>query len=184
MKFQIGQRVVFLNDQGGGVIQSINEKALYIIEDEDGFVRPYRENQLAEIQGEDYKVNDEDIAIIKEEALQTRVKHVTFHEVDRRSKHEIDVWEVDLHIENLIDSHRDLTNTEILRRQMSAFKLFFNKARSQSIRKMVVIHGVGEGVLKSEVRSFLDQLDTIEYYDSDFVEYGKGATTIEVNYSR
>jgi dsDNA-specific endonuclease/ATPase MutS2 len=42
-----------------------------------------------------------------------------------------------------------------------------------------VIHGVGEGVLKNEVRTYLENQSGIEFYDSDFREYGKGATTID-----
>ena len=43
--------------------------------------------------------------------------------------------------------------------------------------------GVGEGVLKQEIRSYLDKQEGVEYFDADFREYGKGATTIEIHYN-
>jgi dsDNA-specific endonuclease/ATPase MutS2 len=42
-----------------------------------------------------------------------------------------------------------------------------------------VIHGIGEGVLKNEIRTYLSQQDQIEVYDADFSAYGKGATAVE-----
>jgi hypothetical protein len=181
MKFKPGQKVVFLNEVGGGIVQSINDQGQYLVEDADGFTQRYLESQLAPVLGEDYKIGDDDIAIIKEEASKTKVSHTSHREYDKKSIRGFEVWEIDLHIEEIVDSHAALTNAEILKKQMNAFKIFFNKARSQSIRKMIVIHGVGEGVLKFEVRNFLAKIDGIEYYDSDYVDYGKGATTIEVH---
>ncbi len=182
MKFKPGQKVVFLHEQGGGIIESIDNKGLYVIDAGDGFSRSYRENELAAVHGEDYGVDDDDIAIIREDSVGIKVDHVTHREYDRKRQKEIDVWEIDLHIEQLTNSHKGMTNSEIIARQMSAFKLFFNKGREHSIRKMIAIHGVGEGVLKHEVRNYLDQHDAVTYYDADFGEYGKGATAIEVDY--
>lgn len=183
MKFNVGQKVVFLRDQGGGVVKSIDDQGRYVVLDEDGFSRAYLSSEIAPVLGEDYKISDDIISIIKEEAIQSKSTHVTLSERDAISNRGVAVWEIDLHIEQLVESYRDLTHAEILKKQMNAFRTFFNKGCSQSIRKMIVIHGVGEGVLKFEIRSFLDKLDGVYYYDADYADYGKGATTIEVRYS-
>lgn len=184
MQFNIGEKVVFLNEVGGGIIRSINHMNLYIVEDENGFERKYRANDLGKIHGTDYKIDDDHIAMRHEEASFTKVNHVVLKEQLTGRRKPMDVWEIDLHIEEITDSHRGLSNAQILSKQMSAFKMFFNKARAKSIRKVVVIHGVGEGVLKEEVRFYLDGVNGIEFYDSDFREYGKGATTIEIPYNQ
>ena len=75
-----------------------------------------------------------------------------------------------------------MSNAEVLRHQMSVFKSFFRGASDKQVRKLVVIHGVGQGVLKGEIRDFLSQQDGVQFYDADFNEYGKGATTIELLY--
>jgi DNA-nicking Smr family endonuclease len=62
---------------------------------------------------------------------------------------------------------------------MKEFRATFKKAKQQHIHKLIVIHGVGEGVLKNEIRTYLSQQDQIEVYDADYSEYGKGATTVE-----
>lgn len=184
MQFSVGEKVVFLNEVGGGIVRSINHMNLYSVEDENGFERYYRANDLGKIHGEDYKIDDDHVALIHEEAAFTKVNHVVLKEQLTGRRRPIDVWEIDLHIEEITDSHRGLSNAQILTKQLSSFKIFFNKARAKSIRKVVVIHGVGEGVLKEEVRYYLDKIPGIEYYDADFREYGKGATTIEIPFNQ
>ena len=39
------------------------------------------------------------------------------------------------------------------------------------------------GVLRDEVRMFLDKKENIDVYDADFREYGKGATAVELFYN-
>ena len=51
-----------------------------------------------------------------------------------------------------------------------------------SLEELTNIHGVGEGVLKSEVRIFLSGKEGLDYYDADFREYGKGATSVDLFY--
>lgn len=166
MKFAIGQKVVFLHEEGGGEIVGF-EKGYYFVEDEDGFKRKYREYDLAQVLSNEFIVPDE------------KTEQSEHHA--RRSKIEVSVdeWEIDLHIEELTDSHRGMTNYEIVQKQIFEFQKFLRAARSKKIRRLVVIHGVGEGVLRSEVRSILDSIPGTEYFDED---YRKGATVVILRY--
>lgn len=184
MQFSVGEKVVFLREAGSGIVRSINEKNLYVVEDDSGFERPYRAADLGKIHGEDYKIDDDHVALMHSEASFTKVNHTVHKEQLTGRRRPVDVWEIDLHIEEITESHHGLSNAQILTKQMSAFKIFFNKARAKSIRKVIVIHGVGEGVLKEEVRYYLDGISGIEFYDADFREYGKGATAIEMRYNQ
>jgi DNA-nicking Smr family endonuclease len=74
-------------------------------------------------------------------------------------------------------------NAEILSYQLKELRNFYSKARDKHIRKLIIIHGVGEGVLKDEVRLFLSKKEGIEYFDADYREYGKGATAVELRYN-
>lgn len=182
MEFQIGEKVVFLNEPNGGVIRRI-VNSFYFVEDETGFERPFPAQELAKVHGTSYKssasAKDKFIADITSATLQHTVKK------ENRTGYlkPIDVWEVDLHIESLSDSHSGMSNAQILNRQLSMFKAFFDKAKAKNIRKLVVIHGVGEGVLKEEVRMFLGKQNGVEYFDASYAEYGKGATQIEIRYN-
>ena len=182
MSFKIGQKVVFLHEIGGGVVIEIDSLNRYIVEDENGFSRPYIITDIAPVHNEDYKLVEGDYYFVEGETSITKTTHTIREEKANSEALQGNYWEIDLHIESLTDSHKGLTNTEIINKQINAFKLFFNKARSKRMRKIVAIHGVGEGVLKHEVRSFLEKQDDLKFYDADYGEYGKGATTIELFY--
>lgn len=174
MEFKIGQRVGYLYEKGYGNIRSILGK-FAMVEDEDGFERNLPLSELVYIHNDSYTADE--ISVEKDD-VEPAVSFRVFQEKTGYKK-PLTVWEVDLHIEELLESHAGLSNTEILLKQMSEFRNMFRKAKREGIHKLIVIHGVGEGVLKSEIRGYLDNQEQIDVYDADFSEYGKGATTVE-----
>ena len=88
--------------------------------------------------------------------------------------------EIDLHIEELMDSHKNLTNYEILSIQLERFEKELQYALSNGIKKLIVIHGVGNGKLKQEILAILKTVDGIEYFDASYKDYGYGATEIRI----
>ena len=65
---------------------------------------------------------------------------------------------------------------------MRELRIFVQNAQERKIRKIVVIHGVGEGVLKREVVTFFRGISGCEIYDGNYWEYGQGATVVELRY--
>ena len=88
-----------------------------------------------------------------------------------------DFWEVDLHIEHLVDNQRNMTNYEIVQIQIRHCNFTIEKAIKNNLRKLVIIHGKGEGVLKEEVRKLLKKYP-VEVIDADYRIYGLGATEV------
>ncbi len=87
--------------------------------------------------------------------------------------------EVDLHIEAITDSHAGLSNSEIIDMQMARFKIALDTAVIHKTRRIVFIHGVGNGKLKFTLRKALDhQYPDLQYQDASFKEYGYGATMV------
>jgi hypothetical protein len=174
MKFKEGQRVGYLYEKGYGVIRSIHgDQAM--VEDEDGFefLRPL--NELVFIHNDNYTT--ENLQLSRQEAEPEMTYRVLQEKTGQ--KRPLTVWEIDLHIEELLESHSGMSNTEILMKQMGEFRSTFKKAKREGIHKLIVIHGVGEGVLKNEIRTYLANQEQIDVYDADFLEYGKGATAVE-----
>jgi len=182
--FQINEKVAFLYEKGGGIVRRFDANGLIFVEDEDGFERPFPSNELVKIYGSDYHLPEDDLAHLIEDGTISTSQHTIRKEKQSGSNKSMDVWEIDLHIESLLDSNLGMSNSEILAVQMKEFRDFFNRAKAKNVRKIIVIHGVGAGVLKDDVRLFLDKKDGIEYYDADFREYGKGATAIEIRYTQ
>lgn len=72
-----------------------------------------------------------------------------------------------------------MSNSQILTIQLTHFRRFLNKSINKQQRKIVVIHGVGEGVLRYEIRKELDNYySEFKYYDAPYEEFGMGATEI------
>ncbi len=87
--------------------------------------------------------------------------------------------EVDLHIEKLVEDHASMSNAEILDIQVSRFRTALDSAIIHKIRRIVFIHGIGNGKLKHEIRRILErEYSTLRYQDASFKEYGYGATMV------
>lgn len=183
MEFNIGEKVGFLYEVGEGVVCKVLDSTRYMVEDDSGFERTFQTNELVKIHGRDYKISDSINLQMNEDETLSEPKHFVRKEQLTGSRRPVDVWEIDLHIEEIIESHLGLSNHQILTKQLTEFKSFYKKAKQNHIRKIIVIHGVGEGVLKEEIRSYLSKQEGIEYFDADFREYGKGATTVEIHYN-
>ncbi|MGF1584079.1 MAG: DUF2027 domain-containing protein [Bacteroidales bacterium] len=89
--------------------------------------------------------------------------------------------EVDLHIGELIDNHEGLSGREVLDIQMARFTTALEGAIRGNTKKVVFIHGIGNGKLKFEIRKTLDKkYPKLVYQDASFQEYGYGATMVIV----
>jgi len=93
-----------------------------------------------------------------------------------------DTEEVDLHIEQLVDNPKMLTPAEMLDMQMKHFSAALEEAVRNRTKRIVFIHGVGNGRLRLELKRTLDQkYPKLRYQDASFKEYGYGATMVIIN---
>lgn len=89
--------------------------------------------------------------------------------------------EVDLHIHELVDTTAGMSNADMLQLQLQTFRDTLDRYKSEKGRKIVFIHGKGDGVLR---RAILEELQrkykNYEYQDASFREYGFGATQVTI----
>ncbi|MDR1524733.1 MAG: DUF2027 domain-containing protein [Tannerella sp.] len=92
------------------------------------------------------------------------------------------VVEVDLHINQLLDSTSGMDNADILNYQMSKFHEVMKANLDRKGQKIVFIHGKGEGVLRAAVEKELKTVyrQKTRFQDASFREYGFGATMVTV----
>jgi hypothetical protein len=91
------------------------------------------------------------------------------------------IFEVDLHINQLLDSTQGLTNTDMLNVQLDTFRKTMEENKTKKGQKIVFIHGKGEGVLRNAVLSELKaKYNNFPVQDASFREYGFGATMVTV----
>ncbi|MDR0506291.1 MAG: DUF2027 domain-containing protein [Dysgonamonadaceae bacterium] len=92
-----------------------------------------------------------------------------------------EIVEVDLHINQLIDSTAGLTNTDMLNIQLDKFRQTMTEYKNKRGQKIVFIHGKGEGVLKNAILMELkSKYKHLPVQDASFKEYGFGATMVTV----
>ena len=89
--------------------------------------------------------------------------------------------EIDLHINELLDSTAGLSNAAMLQCQLDKFHEVLNENKNRKNQKIVFIHGKGEGVLRKEIEKLLKtQYKTYYFQDASFREYGFGATMVTI----
>ncbi|MBR1627254.1 MAG: DUF2027 domain-containing protein [Bacteroidales bacterium] len=86
--------------------------------------------------------------------------------------------EVDLHIEELVDTEKGLENADKLNIQLDYFRRCLDKAVELNLDKIVFIHGVGQGILKHNIEEELDKYSFIHYFPASMQKYGVGATEV------
>lgn len=178
-QFQINEKVGFLHQQGWAVVIEVLGNTLKV-KDENGFEYIVSSSELIKIHGENFDIKPDDFQeIVAKDINPKGLKK----QIKTGSKTPIETWQIDLHIEALLDSHAGMSNGEILATQLKELRMFFQRARHKHIRQLVVIHGVGEGVLKEEVRYFFQKQDGVTFRDADYITYGRGATFVEINYN-
>lgn len=180
MSLKIGDYVAVIDDViKGNIVKIINDKV--VIEGEDGFPFEFFQNEIVlikENQSELSKYSD----ISNEELLHKTVdtaqpkkyKFKTDGKLEKRPP-----MEVDLHIQKLTESWRRLDNFDILNIQIDTAKNKLEFAIRNRIPAVVFIHGVGAGVLKTEL-DYLFRKYPVKWYAASFKKYGLGATEVYI----
>lgn len=122
--------------------------------------------------------NEENVSILKKN-FESKLNLEEIPAKKPVSKTNNEIEEVDLHIEEIVDDISTMSATDILNTQMARFTTSLEGAIKAKARKIVFIHGVGNGKLKYELRKTLDtKYSFLHYQDASFAEYGYGATMV------
>lgn len=88
---------------------------------------------------------------------------------------------VDLHIDALLDSTAGMSHADILNYQIGKFQEVLDNYSTQKGKKIIFIHGKGEGVLRHSLINMLNyKYKRYQYQDASFQEYGYGATQVTI----
>lgn len=88
------------------------------------------------------------------------------------------VAEIDLHIETLVEDHSNMDSAQIIDIQRKKIISTMESAINNHYKKVIFIHGVGNGVLKNELIKILKQYSNVHYFDASMQKYGCGATEV------
>ena len=180
MNFEKGDKVAVLDEAISGTVSKI-EGSIIFIETDDGFLMDFKAHELLKIEGKDTMKSNifaehSFREVLSEKEQHSKRKSVKVKPKDRNQP----TMEVDLHIHNLTDNQRHLSNYDMLTLQLDTATRQLDFAISKRIQKIVFIHGVGEGVLKMELETLFGRYDNVKFYDADFQKYGLGATEVYI----
>ncbi|MDE5814106.1 MAG: DUF2027 domain-containing protein, partial [Muribaculaceae bacterium] len=89
--------------------------------------------------------------------------------------------EVDLHINELVDTTAGMENKDMLALQLDTVRKTMKEHSKRKGQKIVFIHGKGDGVLRKAVRDLLKkEWPKADIQDASFQEYGFGATLVTI----
>lgn len=186
MNLSIGDKVSFLNEKGEGIVTKIINKKMVGVTIEDGFELPFAVSELLLIKAVEKKdapkkIIEPEIKTDLSKLFSQKKKH---SDTPQRSKPHAQnngmlEMEINLHIEELLDNYKGMSNAQIIQVQLSYFQKALDKAVTGHYRKLVVIHGVGNGRLKHEVRSLLTA-ENFRFHDGSYAKYGYGATEVVI----
>lgn len=144
------------------------------------------ENDYFDEKAVSYDVTSDELEL-QIEKLTEHDMHAVISEKERKEQQKIskktinDIIEVDLHIEQIIDSTAGMSNGEIIQIQLARFEHIMQENAERKGQRIVFIHGVGNGRLKTEVIKLLEKkYKKAQYQDASFREYGYGATLVTI----
>ncbi len=171
--FKLDQKVIFVDSPGFGFIRQIVKNDEFMVEDEHGFIRMFRAGQIAPIRISREKLDAVD-KVPQEKANPSKPKVL--------EKHNALPEVIDLHIHEIVDRHEHWSNTEIVNYQMEYLKAQLKRLMEKRVKTVHIIHGVGEGVLRAEVRQYLRKFKNCEINDMSYTRKGFGATEFIIRY--
>lgn len=171
---EIGDYVEVLDDTLSGVVTEVRGDQV-TFETEEGFPMTFSKNQL--IIDEGLMLNQLALAkAVQEKKLGARKTH----RIRSKKREKERPLEVDLHIEELTSSTRNMSDYEMLNLQLHTARGQLEFAIRNHIQRIVFIHGIGKGVLRAELETLLRRYEQVDFYDADFQKYGRGATEVYI----
>ncbi|MFM2037828.1 MAG: hypothetical protein RL432_767 [Bacteroidota bacterium] len=167
MSFNLGEKVSILTETGVFVVVSLENHSL-VVEDEDGFRRSVPKQYVVQRKSISSPVLNKDRPTV--EPRVTRKKDSPYPPF------------IDLHAEAL-----GLNASQpqfLLDLQLNACKQFLNECIKNRATKCIIIHGVGDGTLRSSVRQLLSTNNGIHYHDANVSPRGVGSTLVEIKIQR
>lgn len=188
---QAGDKVSFLNETGGGVVLRMLSHNRAVVRTDEGFEIEFALGLLVPAaKGADsvvYQLSDQQVkSVIANDVMGDRIdrdrkKSGSLRKAKQGDRRADDsVMEIDLHLHEITDDERHLSDGEKLDYQIRYFERMLNTAIRERKRALIVIHGVGEGKLRDEVRNVLGYYDGVRFDDADPRRYGYGATEVTI----
>ena len=160
---KIGDLVSVIDDNLKGTIKNFNGEKV-VIEDEHGFSYEFKATELVLQQAEIY---DQISTVQKREPTKLISK-----------KHDKKPLILDLHFQHLVKKPGDYNSFERLFLQKEKLLATLDYCRKNKLKKLEIIHGIGEGVLQQMVVDVLKSQTNIEFQNKEILHHQSGTVLV------
>lgn len=159
-----GDTVSVLDDDLRGVITSVRGN-IVTIKDSHGFTHQYPKEQLVLVNTNLYE--------------NIKVEKKFEYSKPKSKKHSDNRFVLDLHFDK-IEPNSDITDSfERLFIQKDKLLKSIDFCRKHRIKKMEIIHGIGDGVLQKMVWDVLKAQINLDFYNNDILHHQTGSVIVE-----
>ena len=160
---KIGDKVSAVDDDLKGTVTSV-KGGVVVVKDAHGFTHHFKENKLVL---QNPALYDQSPTVFKPEIAKPQSKK-------HNKKHLV----LDLHFENLVKNASDYDAFERLFIQKEKLVETISFCRTNRLKKLEIIHGIGDGVLQKMVYDYLHSQTNLEFDDYDFFYHQRGSVLV------
>lgn len=184
MQYSIGDRVRFMDFDGDGMVTAVLPHGLLEIEVE-GMSMRVSAGEVVPVNardGEDESLlydGNTNLSRFKQCAAPAHRSVPSGKKVRRQA----DTMEVDLHLERIRQKYpaaRNVPDGDALYLQLDVFEKSMAEAFRKGVRTVVLIHGNGRGVLRSELLRRLREYPGVTVREASVLRYGSGAIEVVI----
>ncbi|WP_294276856.1 Smr/MutS family protein [uncultured Chryseobacterium sp.] len=161
---KIGDKVSVVDEDLSGVVTSTRGN-MVVFRDEYGFNHQYPVNKLVPKDDGIY----ENIRIIRKAEPKKVIS----------KKHQKAPMVLDLHFHNLVRNPGDYDSFERLFMQKEKLIDTLQFCRKNHLKRLEIVHGIGDGTLQRMVWDVLESQAGIEYYNKEILHHQSGAVMVE-----
>lgn len=163
---KIGDKISVIDDDLSGIVTSVHGD-IVVFRDEHGFSHKV-EKKNAVIQNHDLYEN-------------IRVEKKQEHHRKVSKKHNRNRLVLDLHFEKLVDNPSEYDSFERLFIQKEKLLETIEFCKTHRLKKLEIIHGVGDGVLQKMVHSVLESQTGLDFYNKEILHHQSGSVFVDFN---
>jgi len=149
--YKIGDKIVFIHSKDCGIITKMITNSKFEVEDSSGFLSNVNSFDIIKFNKKTNTVLSFGNIKSDKDSEQKNIKNL--------KKSNSNVRVIDLHIENINSNFHLLENFEIVQLQLNKCHKALDDALHSSAHKLIIVHGIGEGILKQEVHKILRNYD-------------------------
>lgn len=162
---KIGDQISVLDENLNGIITSVHGNKV-VFKDEFGFTHQYPKEKLV-IRNSDLYENihvEKKAEMPKPKSQKNQKNHLV----------------LDLHFDKLVNNPTDFESFERLFIQKEKLLETLEFCRNNNLKKLEIIHGIGDGVLQNMVFDVLKSQLNLEFEDHEFFYHSSGSVMVKI----